>query len=167
QSFLNLFYARKKFSESVDPSDLLLRLSKRNRRRPEPNASRKALRDAALRANRRAVANFEMAHNANLASHHDTFAHSRTPLDSGLRHDHGIFSDHDVVRDLYKIVDLYAFLDPRPAKARAVDGGIRSDLNIIIDLNDPELLNLLLPAINHFKTETIRTYHCAAVNDDP
>ena len=71
------------------------------------------------------------------------------------------------MRDLYKIVDLYAFLDPRLAKARAVDGGIRADLNIIIDLNDPELLNLFLSAINHFKTETIRTDHRAAVNDDP
>jgi hypothetical protein len=71
------------------------------------------------------------------------------------------------VRNLHEIVDLHALLNPRSAKTRAINGRVCADLDIIVDLNDAELLNLLLPAINHFKTETIRTDHRAAVNDDP
>ena len=69
--------------------------------------------------------------------------------------------------DLYEIIDLHALPDPRPAKPRAVDGRVRADLDIIVDLNDAELLNLLLSVIDHFKTETVRTDDCTAVNDYP
>ena len=38
--------------------------------------------------------------------------------------------------------------------------------HIIVDLNNAELLNLLLSAVNHFETKTICADDCAAVNDD-
>jgi hypothetical protein len=47
-----------------------------------------------------------------------------------------------------------------------VDGRVGADLDIIVDLNEAELLNLLLSAIDHFETKTIRTNDCATVNDD-
>src|SRR5437016_4522997 len=165
QFLLNLFYSRKQFSEPVDPGNLLLCLGNRDRWVAEPNAARKALGHSALRRNHCSFRNFQVACNAYLSPHHDAFAHSGASGDSSLRHDHRIFSDHDVVRDLHQVVDFHAFLDPRPAKARAVDGRVRADLNIIVDLNDAELLNLLLSAIDHLKTKTVGPDNSAAVND--
>src|SRR5438128_12299423 len=78
QFFFDLLYAFEKFSEPVDPGDLSLCFLKRTRGRTEPGASGSALRDTALRANRRAVANFEVAYNANLPPHHDALTHTRT-----------------------------------------------------------------------------------------
>ena len=111
------------------------------------------------------IANFDMANNANLPA-----IRTRSPMrvpagNSGLRCNNGIFTDYDVVRDLHEIVDLYAFLNPGPAKTGPVDGRVRADLDIVVDLNNAELLNLLLSAIDHFKTKTVRTDDCAAVND--
>ena len=73
--FLNLFDPCKEFPEAVNPGNLPLRFWKWNRGRTEPDAARDVLRDAALRANRCAVANFDMAYNANLAPHCDALAH--------------------------------------------------------------------------------------------
>src|SRR5439155_7178898 len=163
QFLLNLFHSSEKFSESVDPSNLSVCLHKWNRGRAEPNASWKALRDTALRTNRRAVANFKMPCKANLPSHHHVFAHACAACYASLRRDDRIFSNDDVVRDLHEIVDLHTLLNPGPAKPGAVDGRVCANLDIIIDLNDPELLNLLLPAIDHFKTKAVRANDCAAV----
>jgi hypothetical protein len=77
QFLLNLFDPCKEFSESVDPGNLPLRFCKWNSGRTEPDAARDALSDAALRANRCAVANFDMAYNANLAPHCDALSHAR------------------------------------------------------------------------------------------
>ena len=71
----------------------------------------------------------------------------------------------DVVRDLHKIVDLHAPLNPRSAKPGTINGRVCADLDVIVDLRDPKLLNLLLPAIDHFKTKAVCTNDCAAVNN--
>src|SRR5262249_26757814 len=82
-----------------------------------------------------------------------------------LCNDHGIFSDHDVVRNLYKIVDLHALLDPCPAKPRAIDSCVRAELDVVIDLDNPELRNFLVAAIDHFETKAFSSDYSAAVND--
>jgi len=48
-------------------------------------------------------------------------------------------ADHNVVRDLNEIVDLDSFLNPGSSEARAVDSRVRTDLDIVIDLDNPEL----------------------------
>ncbi len=69
------------------------------------------------------------------------------------------------MRDLHEVVDLHALLDPGPAKPGAVNSRVCTDLDVIVDLHDPQLLNLLLSAIDHFKTKAVRTNDRAAVND--
>src|ERR1041385_1107004 len=149
----------------MNPGNLLLCLGKRNCGRTEPDASGSALCDPALRSNRRLVANFKMAHNANLPPHHYTLTYSGTPGDASLRHDHRIFPNHDVVRDLHEIINLYALLNPRPAEPRAINRGIRADLDVVIDLNNPELLDFLLPAIDPLETKSVGADHRAAMNN--
>ncbi len=136
----------------MDPGNLLLCLWKRNRWITEPDAARKAFGDAALPRNHCSLRNFQVACNAYLSPHHDALAHPSASGNARLRHDHRIFSNDYVVRDLHEIIDLHAFLDPSPAKPRAVDGRVRADLNIVVDLNDAELLNLLLSPIERIVT---------------
>src|SRR5437899_2288375 len=85
--------------------------------------------------------------------------------DSALGGDNGIFPDYYVVRDLHEIVDLYALLNPGPAKTSAVDGRVRADFDIVIDLDNPELRNFLVLVIHHLKSKTVRADHHAAVNN--
>ena len=69
------------------------------------------------------------------------------------------------MRNLHKIIDLHALLDPGSAKSCAIDRGVSTDLYVIVDLDNAELLNFFLSAIDHFETETIGTDYHAAVNN--
>ena len=69
------------------------------------------------------------------------------------------------MRNLHKIIDLHALLDPGPAKSCAIDRRVCTDLYIVVDLDNAELLNFFLSAIDHFETETIGTDYRAAVNN--
>src|SRR4030095_6944949 len=149
----------------MDPGNVFLPFGKRNCGRTEPDATRKALSDAALRCDDCAVGDFNVTDNAHLARYRNTFAHSRATGDASLRHDHGIFSDHDVVRDLYEIVDLNALLDPCPAKPRAIHGGVCADLDVVVDLDNSELLNFLVAAIDDFETKAVSSDNSASVNN--
>src|SRR5262249_18916715 len=56
-------------------------------------------------------------------------------------------------------------LDPCPTEPRAINGRVRPDLNIIVNLDDAELLNFFLPAIDHFETKAIGSDNATAMND--
>src|SRR5437762_9833052 len=71
------------------------------------------------------------------------------------------------MRDLHEVVDLHASLNPRPAKPGAINSRVRTDLDVVVNLHDAELLNLLLPAIDYFKAKSVRTNYRAAVDDYP
>src|SRR5215216_7508783 len=88
-----------------------------------------------------------------------------TAGNSGLRCDDSILADHDVVRNLHEIVDLDALLNPRAAKPRTINSCVRADLDVVVDLDDAELLNFLVTAIDHFETKAVSPDHSAAVND--
>src|SRR5256714_14869337 len=108
-----------------------------------------------------------MAHNANLPGQRHAFSDPHTSRNSDLRGDHRMFSDDHVVSDLHQIVDLYPFLNPCSAETRAVDGRVRADFNVIINLNYPDLGNLSLPAVFEFKSESVRANDDSSVNDYP
>src|SRR6266404_3029871 len=77
QLFLDLFYSREKFSEPVDPGDLLLGFGNRNGGRRPPSPPADVLGDATLRRNHSSVTDFDMANNTNLTRYRDAFAHTR------------------------------------------------------------------------------------------
>src|SRR5947208_17077885 len=78
-----------------------------------------------------------------------------------------MFADHHVVRDLHEVINLDSLLDPGAAKTRAVDRRIGADLDVIVDLHDPDLRDFLVPARGHFESKTIRADDGPAVNNDP
>src|SRR5262249_47727018 len=165
--FLDLFDAGEEFPQGSNPGDLLFHFVDRTRRITKPDASRHTLGDTALRRDHAAIGNFDVPYDSDLSCHRDTLAYAGASRDAGLRYDHRIFSNHHVVRNLNEIVDLHALLNPGAAKTRAVNGRVRSDLDIVVDLNNPELLNFFVPAIDHLETKTIRADHRAAMNDHP
>src|SRR6266566_4784775 len=156
QLFLDLFNSRKKFSEPVDPGNLLLGFGQRDGRASPPCSAANVLGNATLRTDGGVIANLDMPNDTSLTANQDTLTDPHTAGNSGLRGDDGILADHNVVCDLHEIVDLRALLNPRPSKPCAVNSRVCADLHIIIDLNDPELLNFLLPAIDHFKPKSVR-----------
>src|SRR5450755_896106 len=74
-----------------------------------------------------------------------------------------MFSDDHVVRDLHEVIDLRAFFDPRAAEARAIDRRIRTNLDIVVDLDDSDLRNFFVPAFHDLETKSVCGHDCAAV----
>src|SRR5712691_3374057 len=107
-----------------------------------------------------------MAYNTNLSPHHDTLTHTRTSRYTALSHNDRIFPYHHIVRDLHEVIDLHALLNPGPPKSSAVNRCVRSDLDVVVDLNNSELLNFFMPLIDDFKPKSIRANYRAAVDDD-
>src|SRR6266571_1241441 len=164
---LNLFHAFEKFPETTNPSDLAFGFRHRHGRITKPNAATNIFRNSALRSDPRLIGDRHVTDDTDLATHLHVLANARATRDSSLRYDHGVFPDHDVVRNLHEIINLHALANPRPAKPRAINCRVRADLDVVVDLNDAELLNFFVSAIDLFKSETIRTNHCAAVDDYP
>src|SRR5690242_1367126 len=149
----------------MDPGDLLLPFGKWDCGRAEPHSARQVLRDPALSCDDCAVGDFNVTDNADLSRYRNTFAHPGATGDPGLRDDHRIFSDHDIVCNLHEIIDFHAFLDPGAAEPRAINRCVRADLDVVIDLDNPDLLKFLMPAVDHFETKAVGSNHSAAMND--
>src|SRR6266566_6408767 len=165
QLFLDLFNSREKFSEPVDPGNLLLCLGQRDGRASPPCPAADVLGNTTLRTDGGVIANLDMPNDTSLTANQDTLTDPHTAGNSGLRCDDGILADHNVVCDLHEIVDLCSLLDPGSAKTGAIDGRVGADLDIIVDLNDPELLNFFLAAIDHLESKSVSTNDRAAVDD--
>src|SRR5262249_53543237 len=99
-----------------------LRLAERHGRIAEHALARlHRLGHARLGAHRRAVADLDVAHDADLAGQHHVVAQDGATRDAHLRDDDAILPDLHVVRDLDQVVDLAARADPRGAGRGAVD----------------------------------------------
>src|SRR5262249_14359729 len=150
----------------MNPRNLPLGFSDRRCRITEPRLPLgDVFRDTALRSDAHPVANRHMPDDANLSPHHDSFSDARATGDPSLRCNNRMLPNNHVVRDLDEIVDFHAFLNPGSAKPGAVDRCVRADLYIVVDLNDPDLLDLFVPAIDKFESETVRANHRAAMNN--
>src|SRR6266571_3160907 len=69
------------------------------------------------------------------------------------------------MRDLHEIVDLDTLLNPCPAKTSTINRRVRADLDIVINLNNSELLDFFLAAIDHLKSKAVRANDRAAMDD--
>src|SRR5207247_636931 len=107
-----------------------------------------------------------MANDPDLACHRNAFAHPDTSGNSHLGGHYRMFPNDYVVRNLHEVVDLDVFLDPGSDKPRAFDRRVGADFHIVVDLHNPNLWNFSLAAVFEFKSETVCTDDCAAVNND-
>ena len=77
-----------------------------------------------------------------------------------------MFPDDDVVGDLDKVVDFRAFLNPRPTEPGAVDGDVRADFHVVVDLDDASLGNFHVATAGEFEAEAVAPQDRATVDDD-
>ena len=112
------------------------------------------------------IADFDVADDADLAGEGDVIAQAGAAGDAGLGDDDAVLPDDHVVGDLDEIVDFRALLNPCPAKAGAVDGGIRADFHVVVDLDDAGLRDFDVAAAGELEAEAIAAEHDAAVDDD-
>ncbi len=67
---------------------------------------------------------------------------------------------------MHQVVDLDALLDPRLAETGSVDRAVRSDLDVVVDLDDPILRNLDQTGESGRKSETVGSDHSAGMDDE-
>ena len=101
-----------------------------------------------------------------LSGDDDVVANDRASRDPGERDDDTVFSDAGIVPNLDKVIDLGALLNPSLAEPGSINGCVRADFDIVIDLNDSPLLNLLVSAVDHLKPEPIGPNDSAWLNND-
>src|ERR1041385_1618178 len=61
-----------------------------------------------------------------------------------LRRNHNVLADGDVVADVHHVVHLHATPDHRRIQRAPIDGGIRADLDVVSDLQAPDLRKLFV-----------------------
>src|SRR5689334_14967540 len=98
--------------------------------------SRDILAHSTLGADDGAVADLDVSDESDLPGEGDIIAEPGAARNTDLRNEEGMFADGDVVRDLDEVVDFRAFLNPCAAEARPIDGDVRADFDIVVDLHD-------------------------------
>ena len=88
-----------------------------------------------------------MAADADLAAEHHVVADLGAAGDADLRRHQHVAPDAHAVRDLHQVVDLGAGLDARLADRRTIDGGVRAELDVVLDDDGGDLRNLLVRAV--------------------
>ena len=110
---------------------------------------------AALADEPHTVANREVAHHPHLPADQHEVADPGTARDAGLGRDHGAAPDADVVGDLHQIVDAAALADHGIGAGSTVDGGVGSDLDIVLDQDAAELGNPHVAALVDREAEAL------------
>src|SRR5690606_1787658 len=101
------------------------------------------------------------------ADQHAVFDHRRA-RHAGQARDGYVFSDAHVVTDLAEVVDFRAFADDGGAELRAIDAGVRPNLDVVFKHDIAEMRNLdpPLPSAWGTITEAIRSNGNVLVEDD-
>ena len=114
-----------------------------------------------------AVADFEVAGEADLAGEGDVVAELGAAGDAGLGDDEAMLAEGDVMGDLDQVIDLGATPDDGGAERAPVDGHIGADLHVVHDDDLADLRDLAMdPAVEDI-TETVGANHGTGVNAHP
>lgn len=100
------------------------------------------------------------------AEHHEIFQRD-TAAQPALRHDDAMTADDTVVADLAKITDLGPFADDGVADSAAVDARPRSDLDIVMNDDPPDLRNFRVTLRAQQIAKPVLPDIASGVNDDP
>src|SRR5690606_29050215 len=79
----------------------------------------------------------------------------------------GVVADLHVVRDHDLVIQLDAVADQRIGQCPAVDGGVRTDLDVIANGHATDLGNLLPDALLVGEAETLAADHRTGLDDNP
>src|SRR5262249_39744797 len=90
-----------------------------------------------------------------LTADHYSLADSHTPGNSRLRRYYCVFADYHVMRDLHQIINFRSRLNPGSTKTRSIDGRVRTDFHVVVDLDNSDLRHFLLTLRCHFEAEPV------------
>src|SRR5262249_32435450 len=107
-----------------------------------------------------------MANYSSLSTNQHPGTNPNASSDPDLRRDDGMFPNHHVVRDLHQVINFHTLLNPGASESRPVNGCVCADFHVIVNLHHADLRDFLWTRVGHFKPETIRTDHHAAVKND-
>ena len=112
------------------------------------------------------VADGDVSDDARLAGEDDVVADASASGDAGLGNDEAMFADVDVVSDLDEVIDFGAFADDGSSEARAINGGVRADFDVIFDDDDSELGDFCMFTVDFFEAEAIAADDGSGVEDN-
>jgi len=121
---------------------------------------------AGLRADHGLRAQLEMVGNAGLGGDDHVIPQLDAARKSHLPHDQAVPAHDDVVRDMHEVVNFRARADDGRTKRRAVNGGVRPNLHIVVDDHVADLQHLPLAALVEHVAITIRPDDRARVDGD-
>ncbi len=102
--------------------------------------------DACLGSDDGLVTDAEVTRDAALCCDGDVVAKLGAASDAGLRDDDAVLAHGDVVPNLNKVVNFAAFSDDGASKSCSVDGAVGSNIDVISDDDDTDLINRVVVA---------------------
>src|SRR5207247_7501345 len=135
------------------------------RRAHDLRVVRHVVEHRALRRDLHAVADLEVSGEPRLAGHDDVVAELRRAGDADLGHEEAVLADLHAVADLHEVVDLRSLADHRFADGAAVDGGVRADLDVVLDPHAADLRHLVMPPLLGGEAVAVAADDDAAVED--
>src|SRR5690349_19284218 len=121
---------------------------------------------AGLGGELRAVADLLVAREADLPAHHDARAERRAAGHADLGGDEAARTDTAAVRDLDEVVDLRPAADDGRPERGAVDGGVRADLDVVLEDDGADLRDLPVAVREREIPEAVAADDRAGMDDD-
>ena len=87
--------------------------------------------------------------------------------DADLGNHHTVAAENHIVTDLNLVVYFGALTDPRFPEAGTVNGGVRSDFDIIVNLHDTNLVDFPVASVDKFVAKPIGSQHHPGMEADP
>src|SRR5690606_3248205 len=114
-----------------------------------------------------AVADCNVVRNAHAPAKHHHIADRHRPRYASIPGNHAGAADLHIMRDLHKIIDLAALANDRVRQGAAINCGIRSDLNVVLDDDTPDLWVLFKALWSREKAETVLPHLRARMDNHP
>src|SRR5690606_25016153 len=117
--------------------------------------------------NEHVVAYLDVANHADTAGNHAVAPDLGAAGNTAATGHGGVVADLHVVRDHDLVIQLDAVADQRIGQCPAVDGGVRTDLDVIANGHATDLGNLLPDALLVGEAEALAADHRAGLDDNP
>ena len=122
--------------------------------------------DAGLAIDFAAAPDVDVAGDSGLAADDDVIFDGGAASEADLAADEAVFADDDVVAYVDEIIEFGAFADDGFAEAGAVEGGVGTDFDVVVDDDTADLGNFLVAAGREFVAEAVGADNDAGVQAD-
>ena len=107
-----------------------------------------------------------MVSNSGLRSNDGVIAHLHAASKPNLTHDQAVLTNLHIVGNVHQIVDLAPLANDGWSKGTAVNGGIGTNLHIVMNDDDPHLQHLAMVTFVKDIAIAVGANHCSGMNAD-